>query len=406
MNVGSYRDSILIGSFLTWCVLLTFPTLARESALQSDGNAALLYQALGAAQFIAAAILFRLPGTQIKYDYFQISVLIIVYLSFALQMHGDASPIANGIAYTIALIATIVSLSLISAMPADALERCFGGAAVVLVAFGVSAIALFGWPEGRQLGPIHPNAFGSVMLSAFIFAQFREGALFLLLRMASLILAASVSSRFALIGCLLALVVFEITRKPLSLRVLVFPVLSAACFVLFNQQIVAVLALDDPARNLGSGFTGRDEEWAAGFKAIAEYPFGMGFKRPPLEGGWGHNGYLRIFLEFGVIGGSLINIAVLSIILRALFEAIAGFREDSRLRRFASARAAGLAGLLFATFFQPQMFNLGDMHGISFMLLLFWHGRRSVRQPRLSLQDERFDYRPTRAPSSSTGDQR
>jgi hypothetical protein len=30
-----------------------------------------------------------------------------------------------------------------------------------------------------------------------------------------------------------------------------------------------------------------------------------------------------------------------------------------------------LVALAFASFFQPQMFNLGDIHGISVMLLLF-----------------------------------
>src|SRR6202022_4819355 len=124
---------------------------------------------------------------------------------------------------------------------------------------------------------------------------------------------------------------------------------------------------------------------------IADNPFGMGFKRPSALAA-GHNGYLKILLEFGIIGGGLIIAAVVSIVLRGLFEAIVNFREDSRLRRFASARAGGLVALSFATFFQPQMFNLGDVHGLSFMLLLFSLGRAPARQPGLRRQGAQFTY--------------
>jgi O-antigen ligase len=322
-----------------------------------------------------------------------------------LQLHDDAVLVAVGIAYTVALIATIVALSLIFTMPAEAVARCLGGAAVVFVVFGVSAIALFGWPQGRQVGPIHPNFFGSVMLSAFIFSQFREGAFFLLLRIIAFGLAIAVSTRFALIGSLLAFLVFEITYNPFNLKLLLLSLLAVACFLVFNQQIVDVLALDDPARGVGSGFTGRDEEWAFALQEIADNPFGMGFKRPSAVAA-GHNGYLKILLEFGIIGGGLIIAAVVSIVLRALFEAIVNFREDSRLRRFASARAGGLVALLFATFFQPQMFNLGDVHGISLMLLLFRPGRSSARQTEFSRREMQLWNSPVRAPFSSPGDQK
>jgi O-antigen ligase len=405
MNVSRHRDTILIVSFLTWCVLLSFPLMAMEFRIGSDSQV-VLYQLLGAALYLPVALMVRLSGDLIgRYDYFQISIFVIIFLSLGLQLHDDAVLVAVGIAYTVALIATIVALSLIFTMPAEAVARCLGGAAVVFVVFGVSAIALFGWPQGRQVGPIHPNFFGSVMLSAFIFSQFREGAFFLLLRIIAFGLAIAVSTRFALIGSLLAFLVFEITYNPFNLKLLLLSLLAVACFLVFNQQIVDVLALDDPARGVGSGFTGRDEEWAFALSEIADNPFGMGFKRPSAVAA-GHNGYLKILLEFGIIGGGLIIAAVVSIVLRALFEAIVNFREDSRLRRFASARAGGLVALLFATFFQPQMFNLGDVHGISLMLLLFRPGRSSARQTEFSRREMQLWNSPVRAPFSSPGDQK
>ena len=130
-----------------------------------------------------------------------------------------------------------------------------------------------------------------------------------------------------------------------------------------------VFALDDPSRSLDSGFTGRDNLWIRALAAIADAPFGQGFKRPAVEDA-GHNGYLRWLLEFGVIGGSLIIAATVSTVVIALIEAFFS-GADTHLRRFASARAAGLVALTFASFFQPQLFNLGDIHGLTVMLLLF-----------------------------------
>jgi O-antigen ligase len=406
MSMERYRDTILIVSFLTWCVLLTFPILAVVKDEVGVGVGPVpIYQMLGAAQFLAiAALVCRYGDLGGRYDIFQTSIIIITYLSLGLQLHDDPALIAIGIAYTIALLGTILALSLISTMPTDAVAKCLGRAAVVLVAFGISAVMSFGWPQGRHLGPIHPNSFGSAMLVAFIFSQFSGGTLFLLVRIACFVLAASVSSRFAIIGCVLALVVFELASNPFNLKLVLLAVLAAACFVLFNDQIAAIFALDDPDRNLGSGFTGRDERWSSSLEAMADNPFGMGFKRPPLEA-WGHNGYLKIFVEFGIVGGGLVIAAVVSIVVRALFEAIAGFREDASLRRAASARAAGLVALTFATFFQPQLFNLGDMHGLSFMLLLFWRGQASARQPLLRLQEAQVDYGPARARFLPSGHQ-
>lgn len=383
MNAGGYRDTILSVSFLMWYALLTFPILTVVGDVGEGVGPVPLYQIVGAALFLAAAAVAYRHGRPIGgYDHFQASIIVIIYLSFGLQLHDDGASIMIGVAYTIALIGTILSLSLISTMPADVIAKCLGRTAIALVAFGLFAIAVFGWPEERHLGPVHANAFGSAMLVAFIFSLFGEGALFLCVRIACFVLAASVSSRFAMIGCLLAFLVYEVTSNSFNLKLLLAGVLAAACFVVFNEQFISILALDDPTRNVSSGFTGRDELWLSSLKAIENNPLGMGFKRPPLDA-WGHNGYLKILAEFGVVGGGLIIAAVVGIVIRALHEAIAGSRkDDDRLQRLASARAAGLVVLTFATFFQPQLLNLGDVHGISFMLLLFWRGRVSDRRNR------------------------
>jgi hypothetical protein len=361
-------------SFWIWCGLLSFPLMLTTDAEDVTETAStFVYQAAGFMQYLIAAILVsrtRIAKPIMGYDALQIAIITIILLSFCLQLHGEGVLILEGIAYTATLLAAILVLSTLWTMPPDDQARCFAGGAIAYAAFAVCAVIAFGWPEGRHVGRIHPNFFGTVMLSGFIYSQFREGPVMVLARVTCFVLAASVSSRFAVVGCLTAFTVFEATFKPISARSAGLAALALGGAVVFHQQFAEVLALDDSARNLGSGFTGRDSLWGFAVDSIAGNPFGVGFKRPPPEEA-GHNGYLKALLEFGIIGGGLIVFAVLGIVGAALFKAGRGAGEHGGANRIASARAAGLVALVFASFFQPQMFNLGDVHGISLILLLF-----------------------------------
>jgi O-antigen ligase len=386
MITEQQRSTILSVSFWIWCGLLSFPLMLTSDSESANNPTALYYllQLVGFLQYSIVVILvypWRILNQIFGYDRLQIAVMAIFFLSLALQLHGESAAVLAGIAYTVTQVIAIVIISLIWTMQADAVARCLGGAAVVFLMFGITAVALFGWPEGRHVGGIHPNFFGSVLLVAFVFSQFWTGRAMFLLRVVCLVLVGAVSSRFAVIGSVIALVIFEATFKPVSLRIVVLTVLAGTCVVLFHDQLNDVLALDDPARNMDSGFSGREDQWNAAFDAMLNHPFGVGFKRPALEeGGGGHNGYLKALLEFGVLGGGLVIAAMFGIVVLAVVKAALHSEVDDRLRRIGSARAAGLGALAFASFFQPQIFNLGDVHGISFSLLLFAPGLRSGRQ--------------------------
>jgi O-antigen ligase len=359
-------------SLWAWCALLSFPLITVD-AYEATTNVVLIYQGAGLLLFVIvtmAVVPFRAAGALKRYTPFQAAIVLVILLSLALQFHGPEASIIEGIAYTLALIAVISCLSAVWTMRPDELATCLGGIAVVLVASGVCAIAVFGWPEGRRVGGIHPNAFGSIMLAGFVSSQFCEGFVMVGLRVVCVILAAAVSSRFAVIGCLLAFLIVEMRSRASRSRLALLALAGAACLLLFPYLLMDVLALDDPARNLDSGFTGRDDQWSIALAAIADAPFGLGFKRPPADA-VGHNGYLRWLVEFGVVGGSLLIVSTLSTVVIALIEASLFSGADDRLRRFASARAGGLVAMIFASFFQPQLFNLGDIHGLTVMLMLF-----------------------------------
>ncbi len=366
----SWRNGLLMISLWAWYALLSFP-IATIDAFEIVSNQVLIYQGAGLLLFVAA-VMFLAPMRAAealgRYTLPQLALVVIILASTALQFHGPETAVLEGTAYTLALLIVAVCLSGLWTMSPDALANCLGGIGVVLVAFGIFSVAVFGWPQGRMVGGIHPNAFGGIMLAAFVTSQFRGGFLMMVVRAASLILAAAVSSRFAVIGCILAFLIFELSARPLGSRTVLLGLAVAVSLILLPSVFKDVLALDDPSRNLDSGFTGRDDQWARALEAISEAPFGLGFKRPPVEDA-GHNGYLRWLLEFGVMGGSLAIAATLTIALCSIVET---FRvPDGDLRRLAAGRAAGLSAVTFASFFQPQLFNLGDVHGVTVILMLF-----------------------------------
>jgi hypothetical protein len=294
----------------------------------------------------------RAPHPPGRLGFAQIAILMIFFLSLALQLHDEESRTMMGILYTCIFLATALALSVLWTLAPDDLETCMTGAAVILCFFGIAAIAVLGMPQGRSIGNIQPNLFATPLLAGFIFSQFRPGLIGVAVRILCFAMVALVSSRFALLGCIAAFVLHELTLRPSSLGK--FPLLIAALV----------------AGDLSSGFSGRDAYWEGSLAAITEHPFGIGFKRT-IGDESGHNGYLKTFLEFGIIGGGLIIFCVGCILVMAGIEAAGRSGKDRRQHRFACARFGGLVALAFGALFQPQLFNLGDAFGISFLFLLF-----------------------------------
>jgi O-antigen ligase len=263
-----------------------------------------------------------------------------------------------------------LTLSVLWTLASADFERCMTVASVIFCLFGISAIAILGWPKGRNIGSIQPNLFAAPLLAGFIFSQFRAGPIGVIVRILCFGMVALVSSRFAFIGCIIAMVMHELIFNPLSPRKIPALIIAVVAGIIFWPQIIGVLALDDSTRDLSSGLAGRDELWRGALATIAENPFGIGFKRT-IGNESGHNGYLKTLLEFGIVGGGLIIFLVGCILIIAGVEAVTSSAKDPRRRRFACARFGGLAAMAFGAFFQPQLLSLGDPFGISLLFLLF-----------------------------------
>jgi len=381
MNRSSARSTGIAASvaFWAWCALLSYPLIgenvnfAEAAAAYTTSATQIIYQVIGLALFLSTmciAFHARFVPTVGRMNYPQLAILLVIALSFGLQLHDSEPATLAGTFYTALLLVTILTLSVLWTLdPAD-FERCMGVASVILCAFGILAIAFLGWPKDRTVGAIQPNLFASPLLAAFIFSQFRPGVLGLVVRILCLAMIALVSSRFALIGCMTALVLHEMTFDPLSPRKLAALIIAILAGIVFWPQIVEILALDDSGRGLSSGFSGRDERWNLAMAAISDNPLGIGFKRA-LGDEAGHNGYLKLLLEFGVTGGGLIIFFLACSLVAAGVEASKSSGRPPQQRRFDSARFGGLAGLSFGAFFQPQLLSLGDTFAMALLLLLF-----------------------------------
>jgi hypothetical protein len=373
------RTTAVLTAFWVWCGLLTFPMIGTTQDLAevvhvfSTSRAVLICQAAGLALFSLVVCLSdfaRMALALRRLQAAQLAILFIVYLSLALQLHDAEAAIFIGILYTCLLLLTAMVLSVLWTLDADDLARCLCVASVILSLFGIAAIAILGLPQGRNVGDIHPNLFAEPLLAAFIFSQFRAGMLGIAVRIVCFVMVALVSARFAIIGCILSIGMFELTFRPWGWRVSLLLIVSLMLSLFFWPQIAAIIALDDPTRDLSSGFSGRDEYWQASLAAIADHPFGIGFKRTIVDEA-GHNGYLKTLLEFGIVGGGLIIFLMGCVLVLAGVESATHSGEDPQQRRFACARFAGLVALAFGAFFQPQLLNLGDAFGISVLFLLF-----------------------------------
>jgi O-antigen ligase len=377
MNLRDHRIPAIAASasFWAWCALLSYPMISGSYPVYA------ISQTIGLALFLATmslACFSRLGSALVGMNLAQIGILLIICLSLLLQLHDDESGTLSGIFYTILLAVTAVALAVLWTLePAD-FGRCMTVASVVLCLFGITAIAILGWPERRDLGGfLQPNIFAAPLLAAVVFSQFRPGLVGIIVRILCLAMVALVSSRFALIGCITAMALYELTFNPLSPAKIPGLVIALIAAIVLWPQIAGILALDDSTRGLASGFSGRDERWQLALDTIADNPFGIGFKRP-IGDESGHNGYLKVILEFGIPGGGLLILLIAYNFMVAGIDACRRAGKDWQQHRFDCARFGGLGALLFGAFFQPQVFSLGDNFAMCFLLLLFKTGTKSL----------------------------
>jgi O-antigen ligase len=144
-----------------------------------------------------------------------------------------------------------------------------------------------------------------------------------------------------------------------------------------------ILHLHDRGRGIGSGFSGRFEYWREAMDGFWKKPiFGYGFRASTFgQIGVGaiHSGYLRLFLDAGLVGGILMILAVVFEGLRRLRLAMQfttltplaapgiDLAESARINAVACAT---LAMTLVFWIYEQQYVNIGAVISLVFFLMM------------------------------------
>jgi O-antigen ligase len=261
----------------------------------------------------------------------------------------------------------------------------------VLFAWLFALLVHHGMPNGfgYGIGGINRNAIATLGMAGMIFCMLSANRT---IRWGSIALcglfALAVNSRGSILAWGIFLALYYMLHKGTwkAAAHAALALFAAVCILLAStvlKDIIFedVMKLNDPARGLGTGMTGRVESWRQGLERFWERPlFGHGFRAQLAgEGLSAHGGYVTLLIEAGILGTLL---AVGAIILEAI-------RRIHRARLLRSAPAAVWNGIdveeslrlnaiacctmvtmLTYWIYEPVYLNLGTVMSVAFFLML------------------------------------
>ena len=201
---------------------------------------------------------------------------------------------------------------------------------------------------GGAIGGVNRNATATAALAAMVCALFshRRGIRWIAFA-GALFFAVIVSSRGSIVA-MAAFVAVYYTLYSGTLRAAIAVTLGMiGCGVLFAlsdqlHELVFehIFHVHDVARGAGSGFTGRYDMWMQALEGFRKSPIiGYGFRSASMgdsdDIGGVHSGWIKVFVEGGVVGGSLIALTV-------AVETIRRLRVALRLRNMKPGEMPGI----------------------------------------------------------------
>lgn len=270
--------------------------------------------------------------------------------------------------YAAVLVFLCLHFAMVWAMEENGRAACFVGLFWALTLTVFLPLVLYGLPQNRWVGGIHPNLYSAVVIGWMMagLLSFRRcgGLLFPI----ALALAVTVSSRYAMVGVSLMAAIYIGLHPRIAPGLKLLLGLASTSLLLLPPVWGAIrhaVLLDDAGRGLGGGVSGRFDMYGVFWPQLVESPWiGYGFRARDAYLP-SHNGYLTLFLEDGVIAGFLI---VFWVAARIAQSTLAVMQGGERLRTLVCA--GGLSSIALGAFFQPQLINFGDPMGLIFLLLL------------------------------------
>jgi len=352
---------------------VTIPSLAlrrdqSSGLILGDVNfqyAALIYFMIGLLAIIHLRYRIILLNSITKIDYLLIGFIIFCFFQsiYFQSIHIFFQSSLLGLIF--------ISLRVASFSPRY--EKFLSYTSIAIVVFIIYAFMTLGPPVDRWLGGIHPNLLGASLVAAVGLSLFGPKLWRDFVLIIALIAAASVSSRYAFATCLLIYILFNFFNYKsvgiIRLSIIIFFIAIAVIDLAINPYdaiLADIFKLNDQARGVGSGVTGRDDHWIMFWPQFNDNPIlGYGFRNRQAYFG-AHNGFLDLILQSGVIGTSFFIIFYVTRIFLLTYDLF--FIEDHGSRgRFLSI----ILGTFFAAQLQPQLINFGDPMGILTLICLF-----------------------------------
>ena len=253
-----------------------------------------------------------------------------------------------------------------------AITAAFSLTTCVLLFVLIGVLFQFGYHGSRYIGGNNPNALGQL---AFVLAVCglpghpRLQTLGVVVGAVFIFLVDSRSSGLALVVFLLLFLLIPPYGRYLpnllqrSGAVLGLIAATAVLWELLQysapmQSVIHWLRLYDPSSGIGSGLTGRTEQWSRAMTEIQAQPFfGHGFR---IDFSWGgHSGYLNLIGETGIVGALLLLTAIGWLLVVHLNNAT-NRAQASHERRLSKVIVSFLgANLLVLWVVEPMYISLG-----------------------------------------------
>lgn len=254
----------------------------------------------------------------------------------------------------------------------------------------ITAAAVQGFHDYRWVGLIHPNHYGRYAYIALVLHSILIRRVSLPVFLLCFAATYMVSARTIMIGMVLFYAGYlcctthgipaDRRGRDAVLRVLAavligLPIVCAVALLSIDSErllnrLTNDLAIFDPDRGIFSGFTGRSDSWNAFFDSMDKFAFyGYGFRSSRYNMHTVHSGILSYFMDFGLLLGGLLLIAVL---VRTIYLIWFGLKFPER-RSLVCGLA--LASTLIIQCFEPDNFNIGFIGAFFFMLILAYAKR-------------------------------
>lgn len=371
-----------IAALLAWFSLAVFAQLfANPPAYASDGTyltvespltrglllAVVPILALGV--FFSTGRIFRSLSALSSQRHF-LAISACVLLIFLLSIFkGSASSVGYA---ALLMLSLALSTELLSSSRVVQRQFFFSIVCISWLFCGL-AFALYGPPNGRWVGGVHPNIFGFIAVIAGIggFVLWRRvGWLAFLIAIGITI---SISSRYAIAVLLCGFVYVVYARSKVVGRgswILPLAIVGVISLFYLWPFIESVFLLNDASRGLGSGASGRTDLNANFMSQMSPHLLdGFGFRRREVYYNT-HNGYLNFMLEVGVVASGLLIYLLISSLFRYERQTIVVKNREMELDDVALLRFLLFFSSCLSAMFQPQLVNFGDAQGCLFIMLI------------------------------------